>query len=465
MKNARAWAESQFGNAELGDKRRTLRLVRMATRAAKAPGGRITGVFETPAERQAAYDFLEHESVRAAAVAEALFASTARASVGESKVFISTDGSSLSLTDHTNAKGFGSIGPAFPRNCNGLKVMNALALTANGTPIGVAEQIYWTRQARANHTTYRPVDARESVHWRNAVERIGGRYAEYAPQTMLHFLADREADAALFIKLLLRSRHEFTIRSNATRKAVIGSRLCAIHPLMRRRRPIAVMTVDLPATARREARRAVLDVRACRLPIRLRDRSTGDGPILRLTVVWARERRPPRGEERLDWTLYTNTNVLNAADACEVVRRYTYRWRIEDFHRTWKRGLCRVEDTQLRSPSAVIKWATILAAVASRAEHLRYRARSEPSAPATEEFSADELEAIDLLERQRRSKVRANAKDELLGEIVVRVALLGGYVRSKGNGPPGASTIGRGLERVLMAAEILTDLRAAGKLR
>src|SRR5262249_38313011 len=60
MKSERAWAIESFGHAELGDERRTRRLVGMARRAARSPAGRVTEVFCQPAERQAAYDFLEH---------------------------------------------------------------------------------------------------------------------------------------------------------------------------------------------------------------------------------------------------------------------------------------------------------------------------------------------------------------------------------------------------------------------
>ncbi|HVW28761.1 MAG TPA: hypothetical protein VHC69_25520, partial [Polyangiaceae bacterium] len=52
-----------------------------------------------------------------------------------------------------------------------------------------------------------------------------------------------------------------------------------------------------------------------------------------------------------------------------------------------------------------------------------------------------------------------------LGQAVRWVADLGGYVGNRSSGPPGTTIIGRGLERVLMAAEIFGELRQAGKLR
>ena len=180
-------------------------------------------------------------------------------------------------------------------------------------------------------------------------------------------------------------------------------------------------------------------------------------------MVWARETslRP----DRLDWLVWTNSSVELARDAMGVVRRYAWRWRVEDFHRTWKSGLCRVEETQLRSVSAVIKWSTILAAVANRAELLRHQYRHSPDAPAEDTFNADEIEAIVFLKNEGRKKTPLSSRGLTIATAVRWVADLGGYVGNRGSGPPGAITISRGLERVVFAAELLARLRSEGRLR
>jgi hypothetical protein len=52
-----------MGGAELGDARRTARLVRTAERVAQSPGGRVTDVFRDLAERQGSYDLLESDHI------------------------------------------------------------------------------------------------------------------------------------------------------------------------------------------------------------------------------------------------------------------------------------------------------------------------------------------------------------------------------------------------------------------
>ena len=105
----------------------------------------------------------------------------------------------------------------------------------------------------------------------------------------------------------------------------------------------------------------------------------------------------PQGERPIEWMLLTNRPLTNVTEIRQVILGYAQRWRIEDFHRTWKSGACGVEENQLRSQAAVVKWATILAAVAVRIERIKLLSRREPERPATDEYTAIELKAIVLL--------------------------------------------------------------------
>jgi hypothetical protein len=434
----------------------------MAMRAARAPGGRISQVFRSPAERQAAYDFLEHDAVAVDGVARAMCSATAHASRHEARVLIALDGTSLSLPDHSEAKGFGRVGN-YSFGGQGLKLINALALRSDGVPIGIAEQVWWSRQVPTPRTKkYRRPEDRESAHWRTAVDRISAHFATCAPDTKVHFLADREADAALLIRRIVDAGHEFTIRANWMRKVMVRRRRCALDHQLRQLPVEETIRIALPATPQRAARTATLEIRAARMPMVMADAYQKARTVMSLRVVWAHEPGPSIRGGRINWMLYTN---LEGDAASAVVSRYALRWRIEEFHRTWKSGLCRVEDNQLRSPNAVIKWATILAAVATRADRLRQRARTAPGDPATTEFSADELEALVLLKREDSPRAQISSVDLTLEKAIRWVADLGGYVGAKSSGRPGAVTLGRGLQRIEPVAAVLGELRRQGRLR
>ncbi len=149
-----------------------------------------------------------------------------------------------------------------------------------------------------------------------------------------------------------------------------------------------------------------------------------------------------------------------------VIFGYTQRWRIEDFHRSWKSGACNVENTQLRAKEHVIRWATLLSAVALRIERLKHISRSEPDLPASVELTRHEIEALVHLKRidKKRNETIPDVMPTI-AQATLWIAELGGYTGKSSGGPPGSITIRRGLDRLRPAAKLLKALQLPGKLR
>jgi hypothetical protein len=211
----------------------------------------------------------------------------------------------------------------------------------------------------------------------------------------------------------------------------------------------------------RPGRLATMEVTACQVTLSLLDERTGQRQPSTLWAVLARE--AGWNEDTIEWLLLTTAPVQSFEQAQQVLFGYTQRWRIEEFHKAWKSGACRVEDTQLRAQSHIVRWATILASVATRIVRLTYLARLDPDAPATLEFSRPELDAILLGSKKTRHR-----RGETLGisEAVTLLARLGGYTGKSSGGPPGALVIARGLQRIQLLAEVLASnsLQLVGKM-
>jgi hypothetical protein len=223
--SSREWAQEIFGDAEFDDRRWKVRLVAMAARAACSPGGRVTSVYRNDAERQGAYGLLESAGVPAEAVATAMFAATGRACCQEEFVFCAVDGSSLTLTDHQRDKGFGPIGTR-GQGARGLKMMNALAISAKGVPLGLTAQEWWIRrdvvpdgQGKKDRDK-RKVSDKETQRWLDAMEHTQQVMARYAPRTRLWFQLDREGDAWPIFQHTGASGHWFTVRGNHDRRVL-----------------------------------------------------------------------------------------------------------------------------------------------------------------------------------------------------------------------------------------------------
>ena len=456
-----SWAQEVFGSAQVGDSRRNDRLVCMAARAAEKPGGKISDVFAKDSERQGAYDLLESQKVKPKALLCALGESVARQAAKVDFVHVAVDGSSITLVDRGRTKDFGSLG-ALSNGSRGLKVIGALGISPLGVPLGVFSQVWWARtqaisqsaKAKNKRNRKRKLKEKETRHWLEAIKDTCAVSAE----AQLWFQLDREGDNRDILLELADTGHRFTVRAAWDRLIqTTGRDKQYLRRWMNQQAPGGSYSLEVSAAPGRSARTAHMVVRWSRVVLRLRDRRGKNERQLEVNVVWAREEGTcPNGEKPIDWLLLTNAAVSTMAEAESVVFGYAQRWRIEDFHRTWKSGACKVEQMQLRTRQAVQVWAIILAAVAARIERLKHLARTEPEAPASIELTRHEIQALIVLKRQikKRTESIPNALPTI-GQATLWIAELGGYTGKSSGGPPGSITIRRGLDKLRPAAQVL----------
>ena len=464
MSDARRWAEVEFGQVELGDRRRTRRLVELAAEVASRPAGKVTQACRTSASQEGAFRWLANQALDHRPVARAIERATLGRCKTAKRVFVPIDATSISVTDEKGSKDLGAVG-TWSQGGRGVHAMTAFAVAEDGRPLGICGQRMWVREQRSRlegSERSASTDDRETRFWMDLLQSTQADFADVAPDCRPWFQLDRGADCWPVLDAAHRLNLLLTVRSAHDRR--LDGRTRLLWSELSRRPVSAHLRITVPArpparrrerrngqrihwmTPPRPARIAKLALRAAAVPVVLTT-IKGRTSTVELNAVFVRELDRP-ADDRLEWMLITTHPVRTRAEVLAVVRGYTLRWRIEELHRTWKRGLCRVEDSQLRSRGALFKWATLLAAVASRAMQLTYRARNEPDVPATEELTTTELEA--LISLRRPKNIRLNHVPTLA--LAVRwLADLGGYVGPR-NGPPGPTVVGRGLHDVLAAA-------------
>ena len=450
------WAHRTFGHAELGNRKRTRRLVAMAGGLASGPSGTVTASFAESAAREGAFRWLASADVSAGAVVDAL--GRAAFAPARGRVYCAVDESSMTLTDRVLSRDIGGVG-SWRHGVRGLHAMTSLLLDESGTPLGVPGVRFWARTERSRNRNSKPHQtmATEVRHGVELLRDIEARRAAHAPDVRVHYVLDRGFDAWAIFREARDLGIEMTVRSRGDRNLfhAHGEKPRSLRPTVARAESLGESFLDVPARGGRRARLAVLDVRAVRVTVALAVGRKRREPF-EITALLARE--VGRADDRLDWLLLTTERVRSLEDAHRVLDGYAMRWRIEELHRAWKSGWCNVERTQLRQRDALCKWATLHLAVAARAIHLTRRARTEPHVPATEEFSRDEID-VTLLYQQKRTKHRPGDTPPL-GEMVTLVALLGGYTGKSSGGPPGPTVLGRGLEKIATAAEVLALIKA-----
>lgn len=454
---AASWAQQEFGDADFGDTRRTARLCAMAAAAATHPAGRITQVFgDDAAGRQGAYDWVENPATSYRALVRPQRRAAARRCRDAPVAIVAVDGTDLTVTDRAQVKDTGRTSDRV-HTTRGFNVVSALAVRPDGVTAGLVGQVFWARSdARITGDRHqRPLEAKESWHVHVAIAQSDRSFAAAAPGTRPWYQVDRLGDDAQLLLAALECGRLLTVRAYHDRR-VIDLEASRLMPLATTRAVLGAYDVALAARAGVAARVAHVEVRAGAVTLLLRDRRSPRLVAATVHTVWVREVAPPAGVTPLDWTLHTTYPVDDFGDACVVIEAYALRWRVEEFHRTWKSGGCHVEDAQLRSVAAVQKWSGLLASVATRLMYLRDLARTEPARPASDVFSAEELEAVVTL-RQPRDHVPGQMPTVV--RVVRWVAELGGYTGKSSGGPPGVTVLARGMESVRIAMITLANLK------
>ena len=439
--NARTWAEVNFAAAELGDKRRTDRLVDTAAGLAHRPEGSLPAHFAWNPLR-AVYRLCNRPEVTQDAVTATHFARTrALMEQADSAVLVLHDTTELNFTSHYALQGTGPVGDGQGR---GFLQHNSLALAADTHKVlGLAFQQTVTRTpapAAESHTARQRRD-RESRLWERGIRGVGP-----APAAACWIdVADRGADSFEAMKAALDLGHQFLFRACKDRRIVTGATAeGATHLLKPWARSLpsqAAGEVTIPGQGGRPERTARVAMAAAQawfpVPKLVHGVHRDWGPI-RVWVVRVWEPHPPVDvDEPLEWILLSS---LPAADVEQLQRhrdRYARRPLIEEFHQVEKSG-CGEEDLRFRTAEALLPMLGVLAIVAVRVLQLRWWGREGGEAPAASASTADERQALKSLGQRIRT-----AQD-----FVRAVAGLGGFLGRKGDGEPGWQTLWRGYRRL-----------------
>lgn len=143
--NPEQWAQETLGSSDLGDARRTRRLVEVAAGLASNVGESLNAASEGDTSKsEGAYRLIRNEEVEADAIAEGGFASTRRAIAGYERVLIIFDSTTLTYT-HSATEELGDLGGKKGKS-KGIWVHSALVVEPiSGRTLGLIDQERWLR--------------------------------------------------------------------------------------------------------------------------------------------------------------------------------------------------------------------------------------------------------------------------------------------------------------------------------
>lgn len=443
------WAHAEFGSAELGDARRTARLVQLARQLAESPEASLPQALKNPAALKAAYRFFDNADI----AHEKMLASHVRSSVdrmrGQPVILAVQDTTEIDYSGHCETAG---LGPVHARGGWGMLCHGTLAFTPERLALGVLGLRVWARdpqqpQRRKTRRT-RAIDDKESYKWLDSVQALAALKAQL-PGTRLVSVADRESDVyeffteaqALGVELLTRAAWD---RNVTAPQGQLFATLAAA-PV------VAHKQLALPARGKRKARTAKLEIHACALTLHAPRNGSGRRLApLALWGVWASEPTPPAHCEPLDWKLITTVPVRSAEQALQCLDWYAARWGIECWHRVLKSG-CRIEARQLESFERLQRLLTLYAVIAWRILYATMLARLVPEMSCTAILNEDEWQAL-YCRIHHRSRPPATAPP--LRQAIRWIAQLGGFIGRTSDGEPGTQTLWKGFQQLIPMTEM-----------
>jgi hypothetical protein len=444
----------EFIGAELGDARRSRRLVQIAEALAADPARSLPEAMGSEAGLEGAYRFFGNPRVRWFSVLNPHIDKTWDRARRARRVLCVSDTTEFGFRGEAPKEGLSQLG----KDKQGFLGHVALAVSADGhrQPLGVLGVLPVVRAGtivapdrRADDYTYEV----ESERWATLVELVEDERP--ADLQVVHVM-DREGDQYPLLAQLLEFGTHFVIRLCHDRRLAdegVVSEVAARAPLMftrsvklsrrRGRRP--------PKSERthptRDERMASLEVRATRVVLR---RPRGTSPELpaelSVNIVHVTEPEPPPDVEPMEWTLLTTLPIESPDEVAEVVDAYRARWLIEEYFKAVKTG-CAYTTRQLESLEALLVALAVTLPIAWRLLALRWAARQCPDAPATTLFSKLELTIL----RRTDPKKRGLPPRPTVRHALMAVARVGGHKKS--NGEPGWQVLGRGLRRLLERVE------------
>src|SRR5712691_5711897 len=362
--DATNWAVTEFADADLGDLRRTQRLVQLAHVLAQHPGAALPEACGSGAMLKAAYRFFANDDIEPSDIVQSHVEATYSRLNTVPLVLAVQD---TTEADWTSLRATEGLGPLGHTACQGLLVHTTLAITPDRVPLGLLAQQVWARDpddiGKRARRKQLPISQKESQQWLHSLDAVFTA-RDCCPTTRLVSVGDREADVydvlaatrPAGVDLLLRAAWDRCVRGP---ERYVWATVAA-QPVVER------LLLKVPRRGPQAARDATLALRFC--PVTLcppRHRQREDLPAVTLWAVQVQEVDPPTDVTPIEWLLLTTVAVDTMAEAIERVEWYACRWGIEVWHRILKSG-CRIEERQLASGERLQRCLTLYSVIAWR---------------------------------------------------------------------------------------------------
>ncbi len=465
------WVDEEFSSLKLGDVRVDKSGKKIIKTLRSQPGKAITQAFETHSEVNFCYEFFHNGKVTAEKILKPHKQATLNRIKLEAIILLPQDTTSLNYSSKISIGE--DLGNISGKNNQGLFVHPLIAITPTRINLGIVDAKIWAREQRTEKLTRKeiyelPIEEKERFRWAESY-LIACKVAEECPNTQVIAINDREADFAElgeviseaikkpnYAHVIIRGSHDRSLiikksddekqntnnmtieeKSKLEEEERVNKKLIS---KLKNSPTLGTVTYSLTGTKDRKKREVTQSIKVSKITFKKRFPGC---PSVTMNVVMAIEESPPEGEKPLIWWFLTTLPVDTFEQAGLVIQYYLARWEIEVFFKILKSG-CKVEERSLKNGGLEPLIATFLV-IAWRIQYAMKLGRECPEVSSELLFSTSEWKSVYKI-LNKGSKLPDEAPK--LGEFIIMIARLGGYLNRKNDPPPGPTVMWRGINKM-----------------
>lgn len=447
-----------YEECNFGDKRLTQRAASIGELLSVKYGQPLSKIFKTASDLKRGYEFFSNPKTSFEKLTQPYFKQTAQEINGAPVVLAVGDTTFLDYKKILDKREeYGPIG----NGGNGLILHSCLALEPDlGQPLGLLWEKLWHREHKASQPSNETQELKEerlkkerkakrnkefkekeSYRWVEAFSKIEKQFSTLEIPVggllskIIHVF-DREGDIAEVFAQISQTKNAGVVVRAAHNRSLEGEN-DHLWSYVTSTDVQFVKDVELAETKKRKARTATLEVKYCPVSISPPARLKNQGSFY-VYVVYARETNCPENCEPVEWMLLTTELVDSEQSATQILRWYTYRWRVEEYHKILKSG-CQAESYRLagESMSTMLGFLTVIAAQLLRMTYLH---RNCPHLDASVVLTKVQM---DVLIASSPPKFKKDL--EFTVDWAIRaIARLGGYLEHRKNSAIGIQVLWRG---------------------
>jgi len=337
------WATHEFGKAEIGDKRLTQRLIKIALDKGQKPSDSYSTAVD--ADRyaiKAYYNFLgnDNEELTYEEILRPHCERTVQRVMGCKRVYAIQDTSDLNYSKLKKCQGLGVI----TKNKNskgtaGLNLHSLFMIDDKGIPLGIGDAKCYAPELVGSSTNRNnlPIEEKESFRWLVSFRKALA-LSKRCPKTEIVNVTDREGDIYEIYQEALQNDNRVRVLTRAQHNRCLEDSELKLFEKLQQSSHAFQACIKVPPQRSRVSKgsklaRPAMKARTAQLTISY-EKVTLSAPKTSLKKEWdpislyavfAREKNPPQGAEPIHWFLLTTLEILSDEDAFNCVQIYKLR--------------------------------------------------------------------------------------------------------------------------------------------